>query len=147
MHKNSYHENWEKFYSDLINVKNISDNVVSLSKDFVQDLMKEFNLNDSCFSLGDSKILTYYVPHKETFGNVRFNQEEIKIAIKYTGHDDIKPKPDSGNYCMQTIKVQSQVDYQNQKALIFKLAKSAFILIKNDESDYIKDLCKKVKRP
>lgn len=144
--KNRDFKSWEEFYSYLKNKKNIGENSISLSKKYISDLMKEFNLDDSCFSLGTSKILTYYVPQKETFGNVRFNQEEIKIAIKYTGIEGIKPKYVSGNYCMQRIKIHSQKEYLNQKELIFKLAKSAFLLIENDQSDYIKELCSKIKR-
>jgi len=130
MHSNSKFNDWDTFYNFLRVEKNISEKCVAISKAHVKNLKERHNISDSDFSLARS-MLTYSVPGAKTFGNIRFNQNSIRIEIKYSGLKDIEPVQQSDGYDMHKIKIESIEGYQNQLNLIFKLSDSAFKLIKN----------------
>jgi 5-methylcytosine-specific restriction protein A len=134
MHKNSKFEKWEDFYKNLRENKNVSDPTLDLARKYIEDLKNNLGISDSDFSLGRSPILTYYVPNKNIFGNIRFNTKSIKVEIIYSGLNDIQHPIQSDNYEMHKIKIDSKNSYLNNKDLIFKLAHSAFKFI--DEKDY-----------
>ena len=130
MHSNSKFINWTEFYNFQRSSKNVTEKCIDLSNIHIKNLKERFGLSDSDFSLGQT-MLTYSVPKSITFGNISFNQNSIRIEIKYSGLTDIEYIQQTDGYDMHKIKIESIEGYQNQLNLIFKLSDSAFKSIKN----------------
>jgi len=127
MHKNSklLNPTWEKFHTNLKDKYEIRNEFISLSQIFVNDLKKELDLTDDDFSLGISKILTFYNKSNVVVGNIRFNKNSIRIEPVFTNDNSVPHNKQADGYDVHNkISITNIQDYEDQKETIFKLLRS-----------------------
>ena len=129
MHKNSKFNNWDTFQKKLKSNHKITLETINLSKQVIGDIKLNLGIRDDNFSLGKSKILTYYNESDLVFGNIRFNQESIRIEPVFTGNTAIPSKIQADGYTVHSFLIKDNHNYQNKKEMIFQLLKDAYSAI------------------
>lgn len=129
MHNNSKFHTWDTFHNHLSSTHNITPETINLSEQVVGDLKLKLGITDANFSLGKSKILTYYNESDLVFGNIRFNQGSIRIEPVFTGNTNIPSKIQTDGYTVHSFLIEDIQSYQNKKEVIFQLLKDAYSVI------------------
>ena len=126
MHNNSKFQDWNTFHDHLSVSHKVTAEAVLLSEIVVNDLKSQLGLMDDDFSLGKSKILTYYNESDLVFGNIRFNQNSIRIEPVFSGNTAVPSKSQKDGYQVHSFLIEESQDYENEKETIFKLLKEAY---------------------
>jgi len=129
MHPNSKFSSWTSFYRHLSSSHQIAADTIHLSDTIVQDLKTEFGLEDSDFSLGKSKLLTYYNQANTVFGNIRFNKSSLRIEVVFSGDTSVPMKVQADGYRIHSFLVQGVGEYQRVKETVFQLLQDAYSAI------------------
>jgi len=126
MHKNSKFVIWNTFHNHLSSNHKVTPETIQLSEQVIEDLKTELGISDTNFSLGKSKILTYYNQSNTVFGNIRFNQRSIRIEPVFTGNTNFPYKEQADGYIVHSFLIEDIEAYQNKKETIFQLLKAAY---------------------
>jgi len=126
MHNNSKFGTWEIFHVHLIESHKIAPATIQISEKVISDLKAQLGLTDDQFSLGKSKILTYYNESDLVFGNIRFNQNSIRIEPVFSGNTSVPSKSQADGYQVHSFPIAEIQDYENEKETILKLLKEAY---------------------
>lgn len=125
MHKNSKFNNWDTFQNHLSSDHKITPETIDLSEQAIGDIKDSIGITDDNFSLGKSKILTYYNESGLVFGNIRFNQGSIRIEPVFTGNTTIPSRVQVDGYTVHSFLIEDSQNYQNEKEVILQLLKEA----------------------
>lgn len=126
MHNRSKFSNWDAFYRDLSKSHKVTPETINLSKQVIGDLKTELSLTDDDFSLGKSKILTYYNESDLVFGNIRFNQGSIRIEPVFSGNTSVPSKSQADGYQVHSFLIEEVQDYDNEKETLIQLLKKSY---------------------
>lgn len=126
MHKNSKFTSLTSFQKHLVDQHGVSNDIIKLSKIIVNDIKMKFGLDNDKFSLGKSKILTYYNQSNLVFGNIRFNKKSLKVQPIYSGDNKFPVKHQADKYSVHSFKLNSLEEYISNKEDIMKLIKGAY---------------------
>lgn len=129
MHNNSKFYTWDTFQSHLSSNHKIAPETIDLSEQVIGDIKSNLGITDANFSLGKSKILTYYNESNLVFGNIRFNQGSIRIEPVFTGNTTIPSKIQADGYTVHSFLIEDSLSYQNKKEVIFQLLTDAYSVI------------------